>query len=92
MAFTEEFDEFFDVNDFGITITIDGSSVIAIFDHEYVEVNGVDSRRPVIQFEAAAKSDAAQGMPVVANSVNYVIEVIEPDGQGLTSAILRTAI
>lgn len=91
MAFTEEFDEFFDVNDFGIAITIDGSSVIAIFDHEYVEVNGVDSRRPVIQFESAAKSGAAQGDAVVINSINYVIEVIEPDGQGLTSAILRTA-
>ena len=91
MAFTEEFDEFFDVDDFGILITIDGSSVTAIFDHEYVEVNGVDSRRPVIQFEAAAKADAAKGDAVVVNSINYVIEVIEPDGQGLTSAILRTA-
>ena len=91
MAFTEDFDEFIDTADFAVPITIDGVPVDAIFDHEYVEVNGVDSRRPVIQFEAAAKSDAAQGMPVVVNSVNYVIEVIEPDGQGLTSAILRTA-
>jgi len=91
VAFTEEFDEFFDVDDFGITIAIDGSSVTAIFDHEYVEVNGGDSRRPVIQFEAAAKSDAAQGDAVVVNSINYVIEVIQPDGQGLISAILRTA-
>jgi len=91
MAFSEDFNEFFDVDDFGITITIDSTSVTAIFDHEYVEVNGVDSRRPVIQFEAAAKSDAAQGDAVVVNSINYVIEVIEPDGQGLTSAILRTA-
>lgn len=91
MAFTEDFGEFFDTNDFGITITIAGTSVTAIFDHEYVEVNGVDSRRPVIQFETAAKSAAAQGDAVVINSVNYVIEIIQLDGQGLTSAILRNA-
>ena len=91
MAFTEDFDEFIDTADFAVPITIDGVPVDAIFDHEYVEVNGVDSRRPVIQFESAKKADAAQGMPVVIDSVNYVIEVPEPDGQGLTSAILRTA-
>lgn len=91
MAFTEDFDEFFDAADFATAITIAGTSVNAIFDNEYVEVNGVTSRRPVIQFETAAKSSAAQGDAVVINSVNYVIEVIEPDGVGLTSAILRKA-
>ena len=90
MAFAEDFDNYFDTSDFGVTITVGGTSVVAIFDHEHVEVNGVASRRPVIQYETAAKA-AAQGDAVVIASVNYVIEVIELDGTGLTSAILRTA-
>ena len=90
MAFTEDFSDFFDADDFAVPITIALTSVDAIFDNEYVEVNGIESKRPIIQFETAKKSDAAQGDAVVVNSVNYVIEVIEPDGLGLTSAILRT--
>lgn len=91
VPFSEDFDEFFDIADFAISISIAGTTVNAIFDHEYVEVNGVDSRRPVILFETESKSDTAQGDAVVINLANYVVEVIQLDGQGLTSAILRNA-
>lgn len=90
MAFTEELSDYFDTDDFAVAITIALTSVNAIFDHEYVEVNGIESRRPVIMFETAQKSNAAQGDAVVVNSINYVIEETRLDGTGITSAILRT--
>jgi hypothetical protein len=90
MAFTEDFTDFFDTADFGVTATVSGSSVSVIFDKEWVEVNGSEGYRPVIMYPTSAVT-AAVGDSVTVDSTSFIVEILDTDGVGVTRAILRAA-
>jgi hypothetical protein len=91
MAFVEDFSDFANVDDFAITVTFNGDDVDGIFDHAYVEVGGIESRRPVFQCATADVSAYPRDTPVVINGVNYKTVTQEPDGTGWSLVVLKDA-
>ena len=74
-----------------ISVTIAGTAATALFDHEYVEVSGIESRRPVLTVLSSAVSSAAHGDAVVVSGTSYTIVGIQPDGSGMTVLVLELA-
>ena len=78
--FTEDADDFLDVDEFAITANYDGgTTVTGIFSQEYVEVSGVESKRPVFLCEAADVSDVAHGKSLIVSGTTYSVVGVQPD-------------
>lgn len=90
MAFAEDYGDFFDVDDFADGATFDGAPVNGIFDHEYVEIEGIESKRPVFHCATSDVSAYSRGSAVVVNGSNYSLVTKEPDGTGTSLCILET--
>ena len=91
MAFAEDFTDFFDVDEFGVVATFDGNDVTGIFDNEYVEVEGIESKKPVFLCSTSDVTTYNRGAVVVINSVNYSLITKEQDGTGVTLCILEAS-
>lgn len=86
MAFTENMDPFF--ADYGIAATVNGVSVIGIFDKAYQERFGVVSgSAPALVVPSTV--NATEGNVVVVSGNSYKVASVEPDGTGLTVLVLR---
>jgi len=99
MAFTEDFTEFFETDDFAITAihTPDGGSpanVDGVFDNEYLLIDdgevGIEATAPMFQCAAADVSGVAAGDVLNVNGTNYNIVEVKPDGTGTTFLRLST--
>lgn len=92
MAFTEDLDEFLDVDDgFAVTVTIDGATVSAIFSNQSADALDVAGTQPVLTVKSSDVAATARGAAVVVNAVNYTVAKIEPDGTGMSRVILEKA-
>ena len=89
MAFTEDFSEFTDTDDFGVTATVGGVDVDGILDKEYVEVAGAQGYAPVFVCAEADVSSVAEGASYAIGTTTYYQVRQEPDGTGMTTVILR---
>lgn len=89
MAFTESHGEFLDGDDFAVTASIGGSSVSVIFDHEYVNAQGVSGEQPRILCDDDDVGSVSVGDAITVNSTGYAVRVIEPDGTGMTVLVLE---
>lgn len=78
----------------GITVKCNAGEFLAIFDNEFVEVEGepgVEARAPV----ATARSSDVDSLEVRKNShlevdgASYRVQRLEPDGTGMTKLVLR---
>ena len=67
-----------------VTTTING-----IFDHEYVELNGVESYSPIFTCQTSDVSNAKHGARMTINSINYTVVGVQPDGTGIVQLILE---
>lgn len=97
MAFTEDFDDFIDTDDFGVsaTYTPDGGSPVSIdgiFDKEFLAIDeGVvtlSSSNPMFLTKTTNVSSAAPDDTLLVDSVTYKIVEVRPDGTGMTMLIL----
>ena len=72
------------VKDFGITATLNGSSVTGIFDNGTTSAfNGlVLGTNPT--FMLATSAGHARGQSLVVSGVTYTVVAVEPDGTGMT--------
>lgn len=85
-----DYSAFFSTDDFGVAGTYDGSTTVnGIFDSDYVEINGVEAKRPVFMCKASEVSGVVHGKTLVANSKSYVVRGVQPDGTGLTMLVLE---
>jgi hypothetical protein len=93
MAFTEDLTVF--LADFGETVTLDGVSVTAVFDVEYVRADagplGMASTSPALTVPTDSVPASPIGKPVVARSVSYTIAEHISDGTGMSILILEAA-
>lgn len=94
MSFQEDFTPFFQTVDWADAIIYtpaggDPVTINAIFDHAYVEVLGVEAERPVIHFKIADIPDIAHSDAITIGSVNYLIVEVQPDGTGVSVAVLE---
>lgn len=87
--FAEDLTALFDVtHGFAETVTVGGQSVAAIFDPDYIDVNGMESSGPVLTLPSNAARDA-NGVTVVARGVNYKVVEPMPDGTPAGVSMLR---
>lgn len=94
MAFTENFDDFFETDGFAVaaTYTPDGgsaSTVNGILDNTYVDALGVESSSPVFHCAASDVSGVAHGDALTVSGTGYTIHGVQPDGTGQVLLILE---
>jgi len=91
MAVESEADrrQFFNSDDFGVEVTIGASTFDAIFDHEYVETNGMGSHKPVLHCLESDLSAVAIDAVASVSGTNYIVKEIQKDGTGMAMAILE---
>ena len=96
MAFTEDLTIFFDTDDHAIagSYTATGASattVNGILHDAYVEVGGMESVRLVFECATSDVSGAKQDDALTAESNDYLVAEVQPDGTGVTVLILKNA-
>jgi len=84
--FTEDLSLFFNSNELGTAVTLDGTAVTGIFGEEYIEVNFVQTKAPIFTFRKADKSSVAVDSTLVCSGTTYKVKVLQPD---LTGTVLR---
>jgi len=85
-----DYSAFFNTDDFGVAGTYDGSTTVnGILDSDYVEIAGVEAKRPVFMCLASDVSGVVHGKTLTANSTSYVVRGVQPDGTGLTMLVLE---
>ena len=89
MAFTEDLTAFFDTDGFAVTATVGDGSVSGIFDHEFVEAQGVAGEVPVFLCAASDVSAVAVGAALTVNGQAYAVRVRQADGTGLMRLVLE---
>ncbi len=78
--------------DFGIPAIVGGVALTALFDDEYAAaLDAVAGSTPVLMVQTASVPAVALGAAVVADSTNYTVVGIQPDGTGITRLILQEA-
>jgi len=80
--------------DFGVTVTLGGSNITAIFEHDHTPVDAggevqFSIQQAMIMCRTSDVSSAVEGTTAVINSTNYVVTDIQPDGQGMTMLVLE---
>lgn len=80
MSFTEDADDFLILDDFAVTANYNsGTTVTGIFSEEYVEVSGIESRRPTFLCELSDVSAVAHGKSLVVDGTTYSVVGVQPD-------------
>lgn len=82
MAFTEDIDEFLDVDAFAEWAIYYGVKVKIIFDDQYTEEMGAQSSQPMAIGKASDYPDIAQGDEIYIGGAKYVIREYKPDAVG----------
>ena len=92
MAFTEDLDEFLDVDDgFAVTATIASVAVTGIFSKSSADALMAAGTQPVLTVKSTDVAATARGTAVVVNGTNYTVAKIEPDGTGFSKVLLELA-
>lgn len=80
MAITEDATEFLVTDDFAVTANYEsGTSVNGIFSKGYVEVQGVESERPMFTCALSDVSGIAHGKSLVVDGTTYSVVGVQPD-------------
>lgn len=87
--FDENLSEFLDSDDFAVEALINEQPVNVIFENGYLELAGMQGVYPHILVRTVDLEGVAEGDTVVVNKTNYTFVYAEPDGTGISTAILR---
>ena len=79
----------FDLDDFAVEVTLNGSSIRAIVDYDDVEVMGDYSRWPVLTVRTSDLDGDPHGDTVVLAGTSYTIVNVDPDGTGVSRIVLN---
>ena len=84
---TEDFTAFFDADEFATEATLDGVSVLGIYDGPFADLSGIASRDPSFTLPASAVPAVAKNSVLVIaagpGAGTWRVRVPEPDGTGL---------
>lgn len=94
--FVEDITAFFDAtNGFAQAVTINGSSVSAIFDNANalgsVGPYGMASTQPMLTLPTTSVPANPVGLSAVVGAVTYLVAAHEPDGAGVSRLLLEAA-
>jgi len=80
----------FDLDDFAVQVTLNGTTIRAIVDYDDVEVMGDFNRWPVLTVRTSDLDADPHGDSVVLNGTTYTIVNVDPDGTGVSRLVLNT--
>lgn len=87
MPMVEDLSVFVDVGEHGTAATLDGVAVAGIFDHDYLEIDGIATRTAMFTMPANATTYARNSVLVIAspdiNAGTYRVRTPQPDGAGM---------
>ena len=86
--FTEDLSLFFNSNELGTSVTLDGTTVTGVLGDGYVEVNFVQTKAPIFTYRKADKSSVAVNSTLVSGATTYKVKVIQPDVTGAVSRLV----
>lgn len=91
MAVETEADRDAMLADFGIDVTSGQNTFKAIFDHEYVELLGIDGEVPTLLCKASVVGTLGiiKGSDLTVEGVNYKMRTPKPDGTGFTLLVIE---
>lgn len=88
MSINDDLTVYYDTDDFAIAATYNAAAVNGIFNHAYVEVEGVEGERPVFECAEADVAGIAHGETFTVNATTYTVVGVQPDGTGVVLIIL----
>ena len=91
MPFTEDLTVFFEETEFAHEATVNGTTVMGVFDREYFESLDIQGFAPVFTCAAADVADVVDGGEYYIDGRTYLQTRQEPDGTGVVAVILRAA-
>lgn len=74
---------------FAISVVVSGKPIMALFDHEYVEVGQINGTHPVLTCRTSDLIHVSRGNIVHIDGDNYLIAVVESDGTGVSRVVLE---
>lgn len=95
---TADLDTFFDVSGFAVSASyVHGTtttSIAVLFDKPYLENElaaavGIESNRPTCRAKTSDVANAAHGDTLTINAITYTVVGVQPDGNGVSTLILR---
>ncbi len=90
--FDENLNLFMDVNHgFAVNATWQTLQIPVIFDRAYLESLGISSSNPVALAVVEQMPNVARGQAIQIETINYVIDDIQPDGTGMVLLQLKKA-
>lgn len=89
MAFTDDLAVFFNADEFGTIVTINGKPVTGIFSYGYVLVNEVEMRKPLFTCAEAEIAPIRQGASVQLKHYHFKTISPKPDGLGCITLVLE---
>lgn len=95
MSFTEDFGAFFKTSEHateGVFLPPSGPGRVTrgIFDWAHVEVDDIDSRRPVWTCRASDLPKATRGWKLSIKNKSYLITQVMDDGTGVVQVVLES--
>lgn len=83
------------LDDFGTTVTLNGSSVRAVFDNAYAQGTvgpiGMGGTQPVLTLATSDVPASPVGKTCVVGATTYTVASHEPDGTGVSVLFLEAA-
>lgn len=89
MAVESDEDRLALLSDFGFEVEIGGKSVMAIFDNEWQDGNGIAVTVPVLTVRTIDVEDFPRGQTIYIENKKYSLAEPMPDGQGMTHIVLQ---
>lgn len=91
MPMAEDFALFFDTEEHGTEVVLDGVAVVGIFERPYAEVAGMATTAPQFVCPAAEAAGVEEGSTLVDGATSYTVRDPKPDGAGLMRMTLEAA-
>ena len=77
---------------FGVPVVISGETITGIFDNIYYEDLDVDTSQPMVMIITADAPNVDYDQSVIVSSASFsgTVTSVQPDGQGMTTLILKS--
>lgn len=93
MAFVEDLDAFFSVDEFAVAAELDGLPVVGNFHRAYGETfDGLATSHPRFVLPTASALRVTQDSLLRVGDEKFAIRSVEPDGTGITVLTLQAAL
>lgn len=91
MPMTEDFELFFDAEEHGTEVLLDGVAVVGIVQRPYLDVAGMATTAPLFVCPADEAAGVEEGSTLVYGATSYTVRDPKPDGTGLIRMTLEAA-